>query len=88
LPRPLTHSSAASLSGVVYLLGGRDAAQGTQTRRVLAVDPRTGRVRRAGRLPRAVSDAGAAAVPGAILLAGGRDAAGTPIADVVRLVVR
>jgi hypothetical protein len=69
----------------VYLLGGRGANQGTQTRRVLAIDPRSGRVTVAGRLPRAVSDAGAAAVPGAIVLAGGRDSAGQVRAEVLRL---
>jgi N-acetylneuraminic acid mutarotase len=88
LPRPLTHSSAATLNGTVYLLGGRAALQGTQTARILAVDPRTGKVRNAGRLPRAVSDAGAATVAGAILLAGGRDAAGAARDDVLRLVPR
>jgi N-acetylneuraminic acid mutarotase len=88
LPRPLTHSSAATLNGVVYLLGGRGAAQGTQTRRVIAVDPRTGRVRSAGHLPRPVSDAGAATVPGGILLAGGRDTAGAVRSEVVRLGLR
>jgi hypothetical protein len=87
LPKPLTHSSAATLDGTVYLLGGRGAIQGTQTRRILAIDPKSGTVRRAGRLLRPVSDAGAAAVPGGIVLAGGRDAAG-PVADVVRLVAR
>jgi N-acetylneuraminic acid mutarotase len=88
LPRPLTHSSAATLNGVVYLLGGRGAAQGTQTRRVFAVDSRTGRVRSAGHLPRPVSDAGAATVPGGILLAGGRDTAGAVRSEVVRLGLR
>jgi hypothetical protein len=87
LPKPLTHSSAATLGGTVYLLGGRGALQGSQTRRILAIDPKAGTVRKAGRLPRPVSDAGAAAVPGGIVLAGGRDAAG-PVADVLRLVAR
>jgi N-acetylneuraminic acid mutarotase len=88
LPRPLTHSSAATLNGTVYLLGGRGALQSTQTARILAIDPKTGQVRKAGRLPRAVSDAGAATVGGHILLAGGRDAAGAARDDVLRLVPR
>jgi N-acetylneuraminic acid mutarotase len=88
LPKPLTHSSAAALGGTVYLLGGRGPLQGTQTRRILAIDPRTGRVRKAGRLPRAVSDAGAATVPGGIVLAGGRDASGSVRGDVFKLVER
>jgi DNA-binding beta-propeller fold protein YncE len=76
LPRPVTHAAAGALGGSVYVLGGRDASQGTQTRRILAIDPRTGRVRSAGRLPRGLSDAGAATLSGSILLAGGRDGSG------------
>ena len=73
---------------MVYLLGGRGALQGTQTRRILSIDPRSGRVRSAGRLPTALSDTGAAPVAGGILLAGGRDAAGAARSDVARLVPR
>ena len=55
---------------------GRGTAQGSQTRGVLVIDPRTGAVRTAGTLPRPLSDAGAATVANRILLVGGRDAGG------------
>jgi hypothetical protein len=70
------------------VLGGRGSTLGSQTREVLSIDLRSGRVRPAGRLPRALSDAGAAAVKGAIVLAGGRDAAGIVRAEVLRLAPR
>jgi hypothetical protein len=69
----------------VYVLGGRGAPQGTQTRAILAIDPATGRVTRAGRLPRPASDMGAAAIGGRIALAGGRDRAGRVLAQVLEL---
>jgi Kelch motif len=56
-------------------LGGRDAT-GSQRREILAIDPRTGRVRRAGSLPQPRSDMGAATLDGEIWLVGGRDGAG------------
>jgi hypothetical protein len=55
---------------------------------VLAIDPGSGHVYKAGRLPAAVSDAGAASVPGGIVVAGGRDAAGAVRSDIVKLVPR
>jgi hypothetical protein len=61
----------------VYVIGGRGADQGTQTNTILAIDPVTGRVRRAGRLPVALSDVGAATIGGAVIVAGGREASGT-----------
>jgi N-acetylneuraminic acid mutarotase len=45
LRSPLTHAAAAALSGIVYVIGGRGEAQGSQTRGVLAVDPATGAIR-------------------------------------------
>lgn len=77
LPHPLAHAAAASLAGVVYVLGGRGPLDGTQTSSILAIDPRSGRVTHAGRLPVALSDAGAATVGRQILLAGGREPSGT-----------
>ena len=67
LPQPLTHASAAALGGTVYVFGGRGSNLGTQTATILAIDPASGRVRRAGSLPVALSDTGAAAVGGRIL---------------------
>jgi N-acetylneuraminic acid mutarotase len=77
LPHPLTHAVAAVLGGHVYVIGGRGADQGTQTNTILAVDPMTGRVRRAGRLPVALSDVGAATLGSAVIVAGGRESSGT-----------
>ena len=43
LPAPTTHASAAGLGDVAYVIGGRGAAVGTPTARVVAVDLRRGR---------------------------------------------
>ena len=77
LPAPLTHSSAASLGGMVYVIGGRGSAPGSQTAAILAIDPASGRVRHAGALVQPLSDAAVAIVGGHILLAGGQSATGT-----------
>src|SRR5204863_383858 len=63
-PRPVTRAGAAALGSYVYLVGGRGALQGTQTSQVYAIDPRGGRVARAGRLPVSLSDAGVTAFAG------------------------
>ena len=76
LPQPLTHAAAATLRGTVYVIGGRGDARDAQHAQILAIDPRSGRTRVAGRLPAALSDTGAAAVGTRILVAGGRDARG------------
>jgi N-acetylneuraminic acid mutarotase len=89
LPHPLTHASAATLGGIVYVVGGRGANLDSQTRRILAIDPRTGRVTDAGLLPRGLSDAGVTAVRGnRIVVAGGRDAAGRASDGVLTLAPR
>jgi hypothetical protein len=77
LPHPLTHASAASLGGVVYVIGGRGSLPGTQTSAILAIDPDSGRVRRAGALAQPLSDAGIATVGEGIVLAGGTSTTGT-----------
>ena len=77
LPSPLTHASAVTLKGQVYLFGGRGASTSSQTDAILAIDPSTGRVARAGRLPLALSDAAAAVVGGRVVIAGGRSVSGT-----------
>jgi hypothetical protein len=77
LPVPLTHSSAASLGGMVYVIGGRGAAPGSQTAAILAIDPDSGLVRRAGDLAEPLSDAAVATVGGHVVLAGGQSTTGT-----------
>ena len=73
LPAATTHAAAAGVGDLLYVIGGRGAALGTATARIVAVDARTHRVRGAGSLAAPRSDLAAVAVAGArILLAGGR----------------
>jgi YVTN family beta-propeller protein len=72
-----THAAAAALGPVVYVIGGRGAALGTATDRIVAVDTASGRIRPAGRLATPRSDLAAVRVGAGILLAGGRGSAGT-----------
>src|SRR5204863_149135 len=48
LPSGLTHAAAAPLGGKALVFGGRGASLGTPRSSVLAIDPVSGRVRRAG----------------------------------------
>ena len=59
------------------MIGGRGATLDTPTARIVAVDPRTGRIHRAGVLSAPRSDLAAVALGDRILLAGGRGATGT-----------
>ena len=77
LPAPTTHAAAATLDGLAIVIGGRSASLDTPTRRIVAVDPVTGRIRQAGLLRVARSDLFATGGNGRILLAGGRGTAGT-----------
>ena len=42
LPAPTTHAAGAALRGMAYIIGGRGAALGSATNRIVAVDPRSG----------------------------------------------
>jgi YVTN family beta-propeller protein len=77
LPAPTTHAAAAALGSIAYVIGGRGAALGTQTTRIVAIDIRTRRVRAFGTLLAARSDLGATTAGSSILLAGGAGATGT-----------
>jgi YVTN family beta-propeller protein len=77
LPVGTTHAAAASLGGVVYVIGGRGTNLGSATARIVAVDVPTHRVRIAGALRAPRSDLAATASRSNILLAGGRAASGT-----------
>jgi hypothetical protein len=77
LPRPLTHASAVTLGGVVFVIGGRGSLEGTQLGGILAIDPLRRSVHAAGSLPVPLSDTGAASVPGGALVVGGRGRGGT-----------
>ncbi|HTZ87371.1 MAG TPA: hypothetical protein VMB05_11955 [Solirubrobacteraceae bacterium] len=69
LPRPVSHASAIVLSGKVYVLGGRSG--GVALKRIVAFDPSTRDLRRAGRLPIAVTNAAAIEVGSTGYLIGG-----------------
>jgi hypothetical protein len=77
LPNPLTHASAATVGGRVYIVGGREQVSGAQTAAVLTVDPSSGAVQRVGTLPQPLSDAAVLAQGGRVLVLGGESPAGT-----------
>ena len=66
----------AALNGAFYVIGGRSDSSTGQTSSILAVDPRTGRVYRGGRLPQPLSDAAAVDDGSRIYVVGGRDTTG------------
>jgi Kelch motif len=70
LPGPLHGATAAVSGGRLLVIGGADRAD-VSTNRVLALDPRTGRVSPAGTLVQPLHDAAAASLGGRILVFGG-----------------
>jgi hypothetical protein len=62
LPAPEDHAALAALGGKLYLVGGR---------RVLAIDPGSGKVSVAARLPATLSDPTATTVGNRVVIAGG-----------------
>lgn len=86
LPGALTHASAATLGGLVYVVGGRSSPSGPATDAILAIDPATGAPRRAGQLPRPLSDAAVLVVDGRIVVAGGQST-GAPVRSVMAITV-
>jgi YVTN family beta-propeller protein len=70
LPAPTTHAAAAAVGDTVFVIGGRGAAPGTPTRRIVSIVGR--RVRAAGSLDTPLSDLAAVSAPPGLLLAGGR----------------
>jgi N-acetylneuraminic acid mutarotase len=85
LPHPLAHAAGAALGGVFYVIGGRGDALDGQRAAIWAIDPRSPRPRRAGRLPLALSDLAAVRTGDALLAVGGRDRRGRVHAEVWRL---
>ena len=77
LPAPTTHAAAAALGHFAYVIGGRGAALGSRSARIVAIDVRTRRIKPFGSLRTARSDLGAATAGNRILLAGGAGSAGT-----------
>jgi YVTN family beta-propeller protein len=72
LPAPTTHAAAAAIGDVAYVIGGRGAAVGTPTRRIVAVVGT--RIRRAGALASPLSDLAAVSTRTGLIVAGGRGA--------------
>jgi N-acetylneuraminic acid mutarotase len=72
----MAHAAATALGGTLYVIGGRAGVGASVRRAILAVDPRSGKVRAAGVLPTALSDVAAAALAGRVWVIGGRDARG------------
>jgi hypothetical protein len=62
LPAPEDHAALAALGGKLYLVGGR---------RVLAIDPGSGKVTVAARLPESLADPTATTVGRQIVVTGG-----------------
>jgi hypothetical protein len=62
LPRPEDHAALAALGGRLYLVGGR---------RILAIDPKSGKVVVAARLPVSLSDPTASTIGNQIVVTGG-----------------
>jgi hypothetical protein len=83
LPQSVSHASAISLNGVIYLLGGR--WNGEASDRILRFDPARHAIVPAGRLPAPVFDAASGAASGVGYLAGGIGAQGISVGSVVRL---
>ena len=77
LPEATTHAGAAAIGDVAYVIGGRGAAVGSTTARIVAVNARTHHIRTAGTLAAARSDLAAVSLGSTILLAGGKGATGT-----------
>jgi len=62
LPRPEDHAALVALNGTLYYVGGR---------KILAINPRTGRSAIVAHLPQSLSDPSAVAAGGQVFIAGG-----------------
>jgi N-acetylneuraminic acid mutarotase len=84
LPTTLSHASALTLGGQVYLLGGY--INNTQlSSQILRFDPATASTSIAGQLPEPNSDAAAVTINGHGYLVGGKSTARDPLDTVLRL---
>jgi N-acetylneuraminic acid mutarotase len=86
LPFTLSHASAASLAGTVYVVGGH--VDGHWTDQVARFSPATGALRVVGHLARPVSDVAIAVVAQTAYVLGGEAAPNTPVASVTELRVQ
>jgi hypothetical protein len=84
MPAPVEHAAAFALGRYVYVVGGRGAAQGSQTADLLAIDSTSGRAVRVAQLPQPLSDAAVTESGGHIWVAGGSSTSG-PVASILEL---
>ena len=87
LPSPTTHAAAATFGSIAYVIGGRGAALGTPTSRIVAVDVAHRKITVAGSLQQPLSDLAAVGDARGILVAGGSSTSGTT-ASITELVPR
>jgi N-acetylneuraminic acid mutarotase len=83
LPDAVSHASAITLDGTIYLLGGRVA--GTGSDQILRFDPSRNVASRAGRLPEPVFDGAAGTYGGHGYLVGGLGPGDTALDSVIEL---
>jgi hypothetical protein len=69
-PFAVAHAALAALHGSLFLIGGRSAT-GAALTSLLRIDPRNGRVSRAGRLARGLEDPAAVSVGNGVVVLGG-----------------
>jgi len=85
LPRAVTHASAVTFGGRVYVIGGRLTASGDQTAQIVEIDPATALATLVGALPMRLSDAAVAVAGGHIVVAGGEAEGGAPQSAILDL---
>jgi outer membrane protein assembly factor BamB len=85
LPQPLTHASAVTFGGRVYVIGGRHAVSGAQTAEIVEIDPASAQSAVVGVLPQPLSDAAVALAGGHIVVAGGEGSDGAPQSAILAL---
>jgi N-acetylneuraminic acid mutarotase len=83
LPAALSHASAVTLDGTIYLIGGR--VQGAASGRIFRFDPTGNRVLPAGHLPRPVYDGAAGTYRGRAYVVGGLGSGGAALDKVMVL---
>jgi hypothetical protein len=83
LPVGLRYAGVAALGGTIYAAGG--LAPGGDSARVYAVTPRSGDVRRIGRLPEPIAHAPLVAIGKLLYLIGGRSASGKARSQILRI---
>ena len=83
LDEPVSHASAVSLDGGLYLIGGR--IRGSASDQILRFDPTTNRALPAGRLPAPVFDGAARTYGDHVYLVGGVGRSGSTLDTVIAL---